>query len=72
MAVTKAIAVDDDVIPHSHPTLTLSTRHLQDDELLLSTFVHEELHWVVADSKESAAALKELRAMFATVPAQPP
>ena len=69
---TKAIAVDDDVIPHSHPTLTLSTRHLQDDDLLLSTFVHEELHWFVADSKESAAAIKELRAMFPTVPAQPP
>jgi hypothetical protein len=34
---------------------------VHDDELLLSTFVHEELHWFVADRKQSDAAIKELR-----------
>lgn len=43
---TRTILIESgrDVIPHSHPVLTLSTRHLKDDELLLSTFVHEQLH----------------------------
>jgi len=69
---TKAVVVDERSIPHSHPVLTLHARHLHDDELLLSTFVHEELHWFVADSKAQDATIKELRAMFPTVPAQPP
>ena len=69
---TKSILVDEQAIPHSHPTLTLSARHVHDDELLLSTFVHEELHWFVADSKQSAEAIKELRRLFPSVPAQGP
>ena len=57
------------VIPHSHPVLTLSTRHLKDDELLLSTFVHEQLHWfLVENPKETEDAYKELRSLFPKVP----
>lgn len=57
------------VIPHSHPVLTLSTRHLKDDELLLSTFVHEQLHWYLGvKPKETDEAYKELRSMFPKVP----
>jgi hypothetical protein len=57
------------VIPHSHPVLTLSTRHLKDDELLLSTFVHEQLHWfLVQNPKETEEAYKEIRSLFPKVP----
>ena len=57
------------VIPHSHPVLTLSTRHLKDDELLLSTFVHEQLHWYLGvKAKETEEAYKELKSMFPKVP----
>jgi hypothetical protein len=57
------------VIPHSHPILTLSTRHLKDDELLLSTFVHEQLHWLLGEKpKETDEAYQELRLMFPKVP----
>jgi hypothetical protein len=45
---TKEIAIDDDAIPHSDPVLTLHTRHLKDDDLLLSTFVHEQMHRFLA------------------------
>jgi len=69
---TKSIIVDEQAIPHSHPTLTLSARHVHDDELLLSTLVHEELHWFVADRKQSDDAIKELRRLFPTVPTQGP
>jgi hypothetical protein len=37
---TMSVVIDEDAIPHSHPILTLHTRHLRDDDLLLSTFVH--------------------------------
>jgi hypothetical protein len=66
---TRTLLIESDVIPHSHPVLTLSTRHLKDDELLLSTFVHEQLHWfLVQRDKDTESALKEVRAMFPKVP----
>jgi len=66
---TKSIIIDEKAIPHSHPTLTLHTRHLKDDELLLSTFVHEQAHWFVTQrDKDSEAAVKELRAIFPSIP----
>ena len=37
----------------SHPALTLHTRHAKDDELLLSTFVHEQFHWFLTERRES-------------------
>jgi len=70
---TKSISIDEKAIPHSHPVLTLSTRHLRDDELLLSTLVHEQLHWfLVQRGKDTDAAITELRVVFPTVPARPP
>ena len=70
---TKSVLIDKDVIPHSHPVLTLSARHLKDDELLLSTFVHEQLHWhLVQKDKDTDAAIKELRALFPKVPTEGP
>jgi len=66
---TKAILIDEKSIPHSHPVLTLHTRHLKDDDLLLSTFVHEQLHWfLVQKDKETNEAIKELRVAFPKVP----
>lgn len=67
---TRAVVIDEKTnIPHSHPRLTLNTRHLLDDELLLSTFVHEQAHWFLdSREKEVEAALKELRALFPKVP----
>jgi hypothetical protein len=70
---TKSIVVDERAIPHSHPVLTLHARHLQDDALLLSTFVHEQFHWFLEqDQKAKGDAIRELREAFPTVPARPP
>lgn len=67
--VTDKIAIDEDAIPHSHPVLTLHTRHLKDDELLLSTFVHEQSHWFIAAHRDDmAAAETELRRLFPKLP----
>jgi hypothetical protein len=66
---TKAILIDEKSIPHSHPVLTLHTRHLKDDDLLVSAFVHEQLHWfLVQKDKETNEAIKELRVLFPKVP----
>ena len=70
---TKSILIDEKSIPHSHPVLTLSARHLKDDDLLISTFVHEQIHWfLVQKDKETREAIKELRTLFPKVPVSPP
>jgi hypothetical protein len=67
---TRKVIIESGVIPHSHPTLTLSTRHLKDDDLLLSTFVHEQFHWYLGEkAKETEEAYKELKTIFPKVPA---
>jgi len=59
---TKEIIIDREAIPHSHPVLTLHTRHLKDDELFLSTFVHEQIHWFFTQHQDQTEqAVKELR-----------
>jgi hypothetical protein len=66
---TRSILIDEKAIPHSHPVLTLHTRHLKDDDLLLSTFVHEQLHWfLVQNDQETKEAMKDLRTTFPKVP----
>jgi hypothetical protein len=70
---TRAVLIDEESIPHSHPVLTLSTRHLRDDELLLSTFVHEQIHWfLVQNHKNTEEAKRELRSLFPKVPVSRP
>lgn len=41
---TKEIMVQDSVIPHSHPVLTVNTNDTT-DLLVLSTLLHEQMHW---------------------------
>jgi len=67
---TKKIVIDERAIPFSHPVLTLHTRHAKDDELLVSTFVHEQLHWFLAERREATEqAIADLRKLFPSVPA---
>ena len=66
---TRAIVIDERAIPFSHPVLTLHTRHAKDDDLLLSTFVHEQFHWFLAERREpTELAIADLRKLFPTVP----
>jgi hypothetical protein len=66
---TREIVIDRQAIPHSHPVLTLSARHLKDDELLLSTFVHEQFHWFLSQREEQTEKAKqELKTIFPKVP----
>jgi hypothetical protein len=70
---TRKIEIDEKAIPHSHPVLTLSARHVKDDDLLLSTFVHEQIHWhFVASDKQTDEAFKDLKLMFPKLPDKGP
>lgn len=70
---TRKVEIDEKAIPHSHPVLTVSARHLKDDELFISTFVHEQIHWhFVINDKVTDEAIKDLKLLFPTVPAKGP
>ncbi len=67
--VTRRVRIESGVVPHSHPVLTLNTRHLDDDPRQLAVFIHEQLHWYVAARPEQAdAAIADLRATYLKVP----
>ncbi len=63
---TKEIVIESgyQLIPHSHPILTLNTRHLKDDDLMLSTFIHEQLHWFISNHKLKDELLVQLKSMY--------
>lgn len=42
---TPDIIIEEKVVPHSHPILTLNTRNLNNPDIILSTFIHEQIHW---------------------------
>lgn len=67
---TDRVVIDQTAIPHSHPVLTLHTRHLGEDEHLLSTFVHEQFHWLEDGEtlERFRAAMREFEEMFPEVP----
>ena len=66
---TKKVVIDDSAIPHSDPVLTLHTRHRQQDDELLSTYVHEQLHWYLESKKQQTdAAEKELAQLYPNPP----
>jgi hypothetical protein len=66
---TDTVAIDEESIPHSHPVLTLHTRHLRDDLLLLSTFIHEQSHWhFEMNQTTTSSAIRDLEALFPDLP----
>ena len=42
---TKLIRIQPAGPTHSHPILTLGTRFAETEDLLLSTYLHEQMHW---------------------------
>lgn len=67
--VTSEVLIERGEIPHSHPVLTLHTRHLDDDTALLATFLHEQFHWYVNERAERRdAAIAAFREIWPDVP----
>jgi hypothetical protein len=67
---TKDVVVDETAIPHSHPVLTVHTRHLGDDDMLVATLVHEQFHWLEDGPTDSAfrAAMEAFAALYPEAP----
>ena len=69
---TKNILIQDGVIPHSHPVLTINT-DLDTDTYLLSTFLHEQMHWYTLSKEYDSEALgKEIMRRYPKVPVNLP
>jgi hypothetical protein len=68
--LSERILIDADQLPHSHPILTIHTRHIGDELALLATFLHEQLHWLEQEPwiGRFQAAMQEFETMFPDVP----
>lgn len=68
---TENISIRTNVVPHSHPTLTLNTRFAEQPNKLLAAFIHEQLHWWVAKNKPNVTrASKDLKKIIPKLPAK--
>jgi hypothetical protein len=66
---TRTVVIDEASIPHTHPVLTLHARHAAQEDLLLSTFVHEQLHWHLSSKRGATQrAIAEIRALWPDAP----
>jgi len=66
---TKEVQIKAREDPHSHPILTLNTEHLDDDDMQLSIFLHEQAHWLTDAKRE--AAIPDLRSLYPEIPGIP-
>jgi hypothetical protein len=66
---TDAVEIDEQAVPHSHPLLTLHTRHLKDDLLLLATYIHEQSHHYCQNlGEKTVTAMREVETVFPNMP----
>lgn len=47
--ITRDIMIERGAVNHSYPVLTLNLRFLDNDDLALSAYVHEQGHWVLME-----------------------
>jgi hypothetical protein len=69
---TRRVQVEEGTIPHSHPVLTLHTRHRGDDHALLATFLHEQFHWLEEGNPDFRGAMKRFAEIWPEAPAGSP
>lgn len=70
---TSELLVDENSLPHSHPVLTLNTGRNDDPAMLLSLFIHEQLHWFEEEfSERRDRAILRTESVFPTVPVNRP
>jgi hypothetical protein len=68
---TDKVHIDKTATPHSHPILILHTRHghKSQKDLLLSTYLHEQIHWFADENIENThAAIAMLKQAFPKAP----
>jgi hypothetical protein len=64
--ITRDIIVERGAMNHSYPVLTLNLRFLDNDDLALSAYIHEQGHWVLMERHraENPALFEDLQRSF--------
>jgi len=66
---TRKVIIEQGAINHAFPTLTLNAGFAGSPDQMLSTFVHEQLHWHLRNrDAQQRAAVAELRNHYPRVP----
>jgi hypothetical protein len=66
---TRTVIVEERAMNHAFPVLTLNTHFLGSDDELLSSFLHEQLHWYLAlRPAQMRDAVAQLRRFYPRVP----
>lgn len=72
--ITRDIVIERGAMNHSYPVLTLNLRFLDNDDLALSAYVHEQGHWVLMERHraENPRLFEDLHNTFPNLEIQPP
>jgi hypothetical protein len=64
--ITRDIVIERGATNHSYPVLTLNLRFLDNDDLALSAYVHEQGHWVLMERHraDNPALFEDLQRTF--------
>jgi hypothetical protein len=66
---TRTVVIDERAMIHAFPVMTLNTHYVGSDDELLSSFLHEQLHWYLAEHRFAMQdAIRRLREMYPRVP----
>jgi len=66
---TKHVVIEERAVNHAFPVLTLNARFASSPDELLSSFVHEQLHWHLRDrGRDQQDAVAELRRLYPNAP----
>jgi hypothetical protein len=66
---TRKVIIEQGAVNHAFPTLTLNAGFAASPDQLLSTYVHEQLHWHLRNrDAQQRAAIAELRNLYPRVP----
>ena len=67
--LTKTIIIKSRVLSHSHPVLTINTKHNDDPDRLLSVFIHEQIHWFAFERRnKTSLAIREFMEIYPEIP----
>ena len=66
---TRRVVIEESVMNHAFPTLTLNVGFADSSDELLSSYVHEQIHWHLREHRfQQDAAVAELRRLYPRVP----
>jgi hypothetical protein len=66
---TRKVIIEQGATNHAFPTLTLNVAFTIAPDMMLSSFLHEQLHWHLRNrDRDQRAAIAELRSLYPRVP----